>query len=342
MNIEFHNQIMAEYEGRQKKSRELQDIRKAEIYSLIPQIEDIDNEISINGIHFNKMILKGMLSASDAYKALQEKTQELINLKHQLLQEKGYNTNYLELQYCCKDCKDSGYVLEKGRSAKCNCYKQLLIHHLHTQSNLKLTESENFKNFNEEFYPDIVNEDRYGIKISPRQNILTVKNRAIKFVESFNDSSDKNLFFTGPTGVGKTFLSNCIALELIERGRTVLYLTAPVLFDIVNEHKVRAFTDEEYTDFRYKNILQAELLIIDDLGTEPPSASRFAEFLSILNTRQLNNLTRPCKTIISTNIEVRSLYDYYSERIASRIIGNFDLYKIVGDDIRKIKKRTSI
>ena len=338
MSIAIHNLIKNEYDKRQKAAYDGLMERKAEVYAKVPRIQAIDDEIKINGIHYNKMILKGLISAEEAAFRLKDRLEDLKKEKLELLTGAGYPAGYLESSYECSHCNDTGYIGGAEGTVKCSCYQQLLINYLYSESNLKRMEDENFSTFSVSYYPDSINEAKYGIKLSPRQNIQAIKERCLKFIEGFVNAEEKNLFFSGPTGVGKTFLSNCIALELINRGRTVLYQTAPTLFDIVNEHKVRAFKEEGYVDTRYRNILDVELLIIDDLGTEPPSAARFAEFLTILNTRQANNLTRPCKTIISTNIEAKQLYEYYSERVASRIIGGFDMFRLVGEDIRRLKK----
>ena len=218
-------------------------------------------------------------------------------------------------------------------------HKQLYINHLFNQSNLKLLLEENFSSFNENFYPVEVNEPKYGIKISPRENILRIKNRVLNFIENIDKPEEKNIFFCGATGVGKSFMINCIASELLSKGRTVLYQTAPYLFKIINEYRLRSFKDDDgYEDSSYENIFNVDLLIIDDLGTESPSAARYAELLNILNTRQENNLVKACKTIISTNIGINKLHEYYDERVASRIIGGFDLFKFAGQDIRMLKK----
>lgn len=342
MASEIHNLIMAEYESRQSKSRYEIEERTAEVYGKVPQIEAIDDEISISGIHFNKMILKGLISTQEAGTKLKAKLTELRSKKTELLMANGYTRDYLEPKFICSKCKDTGYIYSPEGTEKCSCYKQLAIEYLHANSNLKITEEENFESFNENMYPDACDEARYQTQVTPRQNIIAVKQRCMNFIENFRNSDEKNLFFSGPTGVGKTFLSNCVAYELLKKGRTVIYYTAPVLFDILNEYKVRAFGDSDYEDTAYKNIMNCELLIIDDLGTEAPSASRYAEFLTVLNTRHLRNVTTPCKTIISTNLEARQLYEYYTERVASRIIGSFNMYRLYGEDIRRVKKKNSL
>jgi DNA replication protein DnaC len=198
---------------------------------------------------------------------------------------------------------------------------------------------ENFQTFDETCYPLEVNESKYGIKKSPREHILGIKEKCQKFTSNFCVPEEKNLFFCGPTGVGKTFMTNCIAAEILNSGRTVLYQPAPSLFEAISQYKQKAFREnEEFEDACYRNIFDVELLIIDDLGTETKSSARYAELLNILNVRQANNLLRPCKTIISTNMEPGDLYDEYTERVASRIIGSFAMFRFAGEDIRTLRK----
>lgn len=155
-------------------------------------------------------------------------------------------------------------------------------------------------------------------------------------MNNFENTSCPNLYFTGPTGVGKTFLSKCIAIEVLKKGHTVLYLPAPAMFDIIYRSKYQP--DGSVQDNAYQNILNTELLIIDDLGTESPSAAKYTELLTILNYRSAKNVTTPCKTILSTNLEPRDLHKIYSERVESRILGEYDILYLFGDDIRLIKR----
>lgn len=338
MDRNVHSLIKAEYEKRQKAAADSMRYRRNEAYAKAPQLEEIESRIRAEGIKYNKMILFGTSPVDRAITELAAKINVLKNEKEYLLVEAGYSTDYLDMAYQCPQCRDTGYIENDSGAEKCICYKQQLIIYLYAQSNLKLADTENFSSFDESFYPCIVDEKRYKLKISPQENILRIKDRCFHFIDKFSLPEEKNLFFSGPSGVGKTFMSSCVARELLNKGRTVLYLTAPVLFDIISEYKMKAFNEDEFEDISYKNIFDAELLIIDDLGTENPSPARFTELLNILNIRQVNNLSKPCKTIISTNMEARELYEYYKERVASRIIGGFDIYWFAGDDIRRLKK----
>lgn len=334
----IHIEIQNEYEKRQKEIYDEMMLRKKEVYSKIPKIEEIDNEIQLTGIKYTKMILQDSNVADSLVNELRDKLESLKSEKVSLLNKFSYPSDYLEPKYNCNLCKDTGYVGDFANTEKCSCYKQKYINSLYNQSNLKLALYENFSMFNEKYYPDVVDEAKYGIRISPRKNILMIKERALDFIENITSPDNKNLFFSGPTGVGKTFMINCIAAELINRGRTVLYQTAPSLFNTINEYKLKSFKEAEYEDSTYENIFDVEVLIIDDLGTESPTAARYAELLNILNSRHDKNLQRPCKTIIATNMGVGKLHEYYDERVASRIIGSFDLFKFAGEDIRMLKK----
>jgi len=337
MGNNIHQAIKSEYERRQKAAFDDLVKRRNEVYARIPSIEELDSKIQLTAVKYNKMILMGSGNIDKASAELTSRIDALKKEKEKLLMNSDYDKNYLEITYQCPRCNDTGFIDTDAGVEKCVCYKQQVLDYLFSRSNLKVAEKENFSSFDDSFYPDAADEGRYGIKLSPRQNISYIKEHCIDFIENFASPDTRNLYFCGPTGVGKTFMTNCIAMELMKRGVTVLYQTAPVLFSTIHEYRIRAFKDNGESDESYGNILEAGLLIIDDLGTEAPSAARYAELLTILNTRQSNNISKPCKTIISTNIEVKKLHEYYDERIVSRIIGCFDMFKFAGEDIRAIK-----
>jgi DNA replication protein DnaC len=341
MSKAVFSKINIEYEKRRQQSFDHLIERQNEVYSKIPRILEIDNEIKLIGVKYNKKILFGNKSSAILDELLTKIS--LLKLeKESLLLEAGYSKNFLEQEFTCQLCNDTGYIQGIEGTQRCSCLKQQLIFHIYKNSNLKLTETENFSAFDESLYPDSVNESKYGLNVSPRDNILNLKNICTQFIENFDSIDQKNLFFSGPTGVGKTFMSNCIASEIIKSGKTVLYQTAPLLFNTINEFKLKAFNEEGYEDTGYRSIFETELLIIDDLGTESQTSSRYAELLNILNTRFMNNLTKPCKTIISTNIGAKQLNDYYTERVMSRIVGSFEMLRFVGLDIRHIKTKNNI
>lgn len=127
-------------------------------------------------------------------------------------------------------------------------------------------------------------------------------------------------------------MSNCIAGELLKKGKTVLYQTAPVLLENIINYKMSKQKDSQ-NNF-YKSILESDLLIIDDLGTESLNSMKLSELFTILNTRLLNLNNKISKTIISTNLGIKDIFNFYEERIGSRIAGYYDIYYFFGDDIR--------
>ena len=127
-------------------------------------------------------------------------------------------------------------------------------------------------------------------------------------------------------------MSNCIAQELLKKGKTVLYQTAPILLESVIDYKMSK--QKNTTDNIYKSILEADLLIIDDLGTESLNSMKLSELFTILNTRILNLNNKITKTIISTNLNINDIFRNYEERIGSRIVGYYDIYYFFGDDLR--------
>ena len=184
---------------------------------------------------------------------------------------------------------------------------------------------------------DIADKEKYGQRLSPRDNIISIKKICEKFIENFDDSTQENLLFSGNTGLGKTFLSSCIANEMIARGKTVLYQTAPIMLDSIIDYKFGKTSNDIIN-----SIYNVDLLIIDDLGTETKNTLKITELFNIINTRLLNQDNKVTKTIISTNLSLQDLYDIYEERIVSRIIGNYNACYFYGDDIRRIKKSLKV
>ena len=131
-------------------------------------------------------------------------------------------------------------------------------------------------------------------------------------------------------------MSNCIAYELLKKGKTVLYQTAPVLLESVIDYKMSK--DKNTSQNIYKSVLEADLLIIDDLGTESLNTMKLSELFTIINTRILNLNNKVTKTIISTNLNINDIFKNYEERIGSRIAGYYDIYYFFGNDLRFSKK----
>ena len=338
----IHNSIKAEYDRRRKKSADDLLARRDEVYGRIPEIEEIDGRIHLTGVRYNKMLLSGAMSSGRATSALEAEIAALGRDKLRLLEAGGYPEDFLSPSYICGKCRDTGLVtLDDGADDICSCYRQQLVESIYSQSGIKLSSVEGFESFDESYYPDIADEGLYGIKKSPRRQIAGILESCRGFVDNFGSPDEKNMLFFGSTGVGKTWMASCIAAELMSRGITVLYQSAPSLFNAIYEYRYKASREEAFESSIYRNILEVELLIIDDLGTESPTAARYAELLTLLDARSPGSGKKPCKTIISTNIDLKKLFEYYDERVVSRIIGGFDIYKFAGDDIRKVKSFSS-
>ena len=135
---------------------------------------------------------------------------------------------------------------------------------------------------------------------------------------------------------GKTFMSNCIAAELLKSGKNVIYQTAPVLLESVIDFKLNK--QKNFDTSFYNSILETDLLIIDDLGTESLNSMKMSELFTIINTRILNLNHKITKTIISTNLGINEIFKVYGERVGSRIVGNYDIYFFFGEDLRFQKR----
>ena len=157
-----------------------------------------------------------------------------------------------------------------------------------------------------------------------------IKNVAINFINNFDNPNEKNLLFSGNTGLGKTFLSSCIANEILKKGKTVLYQTAPMMLDNIIDFR---FGKKTEVSNLYDTIINTDLLVIDDLGTEYMNNIKFTELFNIINTRILTS-DKNTKTIISTNLNINNLLSTYDERIMSRLIGSYNICRFFGEDIR--------
>ena len=246
----------------------------------------------------------------------------------QLYKENGIPLNYLEPKYDCEECKDTGFIEENGKYKKCKCYNQLIASEISNIANVSNIDKENFDTFDSSYYSDESDKERYGSNVSPRENIEKIRMRVEEFIDNFETTEDSGLLFSGKPGLGKTFMSNCIAKEILAKGHSVIYLTLSKLLDTAIRFKFSANTPENME--LYKKIYNVDLLIIDDAGTENMNSQRKEELFEIINERMTNKK----KTIISTNLSIDELYQNYDERVISRIIGNYKKYKFFGDDIR--------
>ena len=321
--------LLKEYE--QKRLSALLDLekRKDELYNSLPRLQEIDTELSTFALNTAKSIL----SSNNSSQSLQELEHKIENLKQEkitLLNSLGLDISFFKPQFCCKKCEDTGYIICDNHYELCNCIKQKLFDIEYNKSNISQLETNNFDHFRFDLYSEDINEDLYQSNLSPRENMKNIKEIADFFIENFEVSEEKNLLFTGNTGLGKSFLSNCIACELLKKGKTVLYQTAPVMLDTIIDYRF----SKNHSESIYNNILNVDLLIIDDLGTENLNSMKFTELFNVINTRLLNQNNHITKTIISTNLNPQDLRNKYDERIFSRFVGHYNICRFFGEDIR--------
>ncbi len=330
-------QILTEYEIKRNHAIELANLKKEELINANPKLKSIDEELSNISIKTAKAMLNSNKDEREKIlNNLKKESNKLIKEKSAFIKNLSKGSKFLEPQFECQNCMDTGFITKNGKSEMCNCLKQRLYDITYNKSNMGNLDRENFETFNLIHFSDKPNKELYGSDISPRENMNLLKEKAKNFIDNFDDPNEKNLLFIGSTGTGKTFLSNCIAKELLLKGKTVLYQTAPVMFDnIINAKFGKDNADTEIPN----EVLNCDLLIIDDLGTENLNQIIATELFTIINTRLLNQNHKITKTIISTNLDPNQLNQIYSSRVASRLAGNYRFLRFFGDDQRY--KRTN-
>ena len=322
LNNSQYDTIVRAYEQKQLHTRNVMDKRYDTVYKQLPELKEVHQSISRLSVKQARKLLEG---DETALPELKVQLEALSEKGKNILLSGGFPADYLEPVYECKDCKDTGYI----GNEKCHCFRRAVVDLLYTQSNLKhILEKENFDHFSLSYYS--------ANHIDPKTGISSLANmkKAVAVAKEFVDTFEEefcNLFFYGDTGVGKTFLSNCIAKELMDRSYSVIYLSSFELFDTLAKSK---FGKDDTANQMNEHILDCDLLIIDDLGTELANSFTVSQLFLCLNERIL----RRKSTIISTNLSLESLVQIYSERTFSRITSNYTMLKLTGDDIR-IKKK---
>ena len=315
-----YEQLMSKYYDKQLKTNRIMERRLQEVRDAIPEMLSLDRQIRLLSYQHAADRLAGGRDSLE----LSAEIQKITDKKKELLTAHGFPADYLKPVYECEDCQDTGYI----DGAKCHCFEKEIVRFLYSQSNQQdILEHENFSHFNLEYYPDDYTEEATGE--TPRDNMRNILETVKSFLSGFSNTPG-NLLLYGNTGVGKTFLTNCIAKELLDRSYTVVYLTSLKLFDILETYKFDRELSQEEKNASISYILNSDLLIIDDLGTELNNSFTSSQLYHCIDTR----LTNHRSTIISTNLSFDDLRERYSERIFSRITSNYTLLKITGDDIR--------
>lgn len=313
--------IIKGYERTRDANRLLVEARREEVYGTVPGYRELAESVSSLSVACARRMLEG---DGDAPSRLHQELGEISARLGELLSRHGFPEDYLEPVYGCPLCKDTGYTATpEGLKEKCRCFRQQEISALYAQSNIQdMVAKENFSTLSYDYYQG---EDlrRFEAAVNLSQN----------FVQNCKDGYH-NLFFYGTVGIGKSFLSGCIARELLQQGNSVIYFSASGLFEMLARYSFDSRAKESLFGL-YEDLYGCDLLIIDDLGTEITNNFVTSQLFSCLNERHL----RRKPTLISTNISLEELRDRYSDRIFSRITSSFTLCKLTGPDIRILKKR---
>ena len=313
----YQAELMDIYEKiRTEENRNLKK-RREEIKEKFPEIIDVDISIQKLCLNLSMAALKGINDPKEL-DALKDEITDLRAQKYEMLVARGYSPDYLNLHYHCQKCKDTGFI----GTEKCSCFKTRLIKLYYKDSELdEAVKRNNFRTFNINLYPNHkLNDEKY----TPRKNIESILEFVTgEYLPNFKNINT-NLLFYGNSGTGKTFLSWCIAKELLDRGHLVVYKTADELLRALKDVKFNNDTDLENL------LVNCDLLIIDDLGSEQITDFSSSELFTLINKKILKNK----KMIISTNLSLPLISKRYSERISSRIIGEFKLFKFIAEDIR--------
>lgn len=294
-------------------------LRQEKIYSRIPEIERIDTRLRTQMTELVGLTLRGGAELNTAIKTLEDESLALQAKKAELLVERGYEMDYLDDIFSCPACRDTGYVGGK----MCSCLKAMYNAEVTRELGTLLKNSDEcFEKLDLSLYGDA------------RESMEIVYNTCREYANSFSDRS-MNLMFQGGTGLGKTFLSACIARVVAGNGHSVCYDTASSALEAFETKKFsRDAQTAENAAVKVERMLDCELMILDDLGTEMSTPMSVSALYTLINTRLVNGR----KTVISTNLTDAELSKRYNPQICSRLEGEFTKLPFFGSDIRLTKK----
>lgn len=323
LNKTQYDSIIKEYEQTLDRNRHVTEQRRTHVYEQLPEYRKLDESVSTISVSLAGLLIDG---DEGALQKARTTLRDISARKQELLTSAGYPADYLDPLYDCADCKDTGFVSgENGIKHKCHCFRNREIAVLYDQSNIReVLATENFSTLSYAYYQ--------GEDLSRFQKAVDI---CRNFVQNFKQDY-RNLFFYGTVGTGKSYLSGCVANELLQKGYSVIYFSASALFENLARYTFDNNSKEALYDF-YDDLYNCDLVIIDDLGTELTNSFVSSQLFACLNERQL----RRNATIISTNLTLEELRNRYSDRVFSRITSNYELCKLTGPDIRMAKKRSA-
>lgn len=318
-----YDAVMRRYDEIREKHRHLQEERTEDAYRQIPELEDLDSRISVISLEAAKRRIQDPAADLGAYRT---EMASIAERKKTLLTVNGLPEDYLELTCDCPLCHDTGYV----DGVRCRCFDRIASGILYGDGSLsEIQKKSGLASFSFEPYSDTMT-DRTGGRTdleNARAAYAAAKDAAGRI-----GSSGSSLYIYGNTGVGKTWLSQCVASEALQKGHSVLYFSAGDFFDTLVKS---AYSGREGEDAAMRLIRRCDLLVLDDLGTETSTAFTVSAFFRVINSR----LAEQKSTIISSNLSLRELSGKYSERVFSRIMDGYHIIRLTGNDIRLWRKR---
>lgn len=321
-------------EEKKRYKDELYDRRLESVYARAPHIRELDAMIKATITDLIGVALKA--ADSGQIEAIRLRNLELQEQRLAGIKRAGFPDTYLDDGYMCPKCNDTGYI----RTEICDCLLELYKDELKSSlSDLLKLGDETFDNFDLNYYDDTPSKDTM---VSPRRSMEVIYETCVEYARKFGGKS-LNLFFNGPPGLGKTFLSACIARVVAENGFSVVYDTATSVFMKFEDVRFSRNADDdtrrrmaEESRIEVARRLECDLLILDDLGTEMTTAFTIEALYSLINTRLVSGR----KTIVSSNLTLQELGRRYSTQIMSRLEGEYQILTFHGDDIRK--KRSAV
>ncbi|MBR3240862.1 MAG: ATP-binding protein [Oscillospiraceae bacterium] len=318
-------------EDERRENQAEQQRRTDLIYHRIPEIESIDRRMRSQMSDLVRLTLSKPADLSHRLEKLQKENLDLQMRKAELLHAQGFPIDYLDEIVSCKVCGDTGMV--DGRL--CACMERRYNRELTKELSVLLRSGdESFERFDLSLYPDTPEQES---GVSARSAMRIVFSACRGFADSFPDvpANLRNLLLRGESGLGKTYLSACIARSVAERGYSVCYDTASAALEAFEKQKFSRIPEEaEAAALRAERMLSCDLMILDDLGTEMPTPAAASALYTLINTR----LTRSLHTVISTNCSDDELRRRYSPQICSRLFGEFLELPFYGNDIRLMKR----
>lgn len=324
----LHERVRAELKNRKTTAEQKAHENRMKLTEQYHEFQFIEAELAKTGMAIVNAFALPKEDVETTLTNIRKKNDALQKDRKNLLKTLNLPEDYLDVHYVCPKCEDTGLVEERDEernvsygSKYCTCYMSLLKKYAAEEINKNTPlELSSFEDFDLELYPTTKNGE------SPREEMSYVYNSCIKYAQSF-DLDSQSLYFYGRTGLGKTHLSLAIANEAVKKGYNVIYGSVINFLNKMEKEKFgRADTDTE------KLLIDADLLILDDLGAEFTTAYTVSAIYNILNSR----ICRGVPTIISSNLDLNEIKGRYPESIASRIIGTFSPVEFIGDDVRQI------